>query len=319
MADDRQGQGQADSGAPKSEPPGKADAPALGTLLKSAFTSVSAVVGVLAGIAVFTGPFAKTGPGLISISVATLAAVVLIAGAGALLYENRSRPVTLPAGAIALVAAVFLAVGAGVGYLARHARPAQLTTLATTQSPAPSIARENTPSTPPATATSRPASPASPSAPSASSTAPQQGSPQAGGPSVTPVPHRPRASVSGTITFPTDATTSIPPASILHARGTARHVRPAHRLWLFLYVESVARYYPSSPGAITLAQGHWKGTIYVGGSGQSGEQFMLWLVDFGPKALQRLNSDTYGQNNGFTKLKLASDATILGSVTFTVH
>jgi hypothetical protein len=124
--------------------------------------------------------------------------------------------------------------------------------------------------------------------------------------------------VRGYITSPRDGTDNIPRLSYLHASGTVSNVHEGHRLWLFLYVASVNKYYASDPGSVTLAGTQWAGTIYVGGSGQPGENFTLWLVDFGPKSLRALHSDTVEQESGFSGLRLGSDTTILDSRNFTV-
>jgi hypothetical protein len=102
--------------------------------------------------------------------------------------------------------------------------------------------------------------------------------------------------------------------------GTARNAPPGHELWLFLYVASVSKYYAAAPGSLKLRpDGRWTGSIYVGGSGQPGERFTIWLVDMGPRSLRILNTDVNGQNSGFDRLRLAGDTTLLASVTFVVH
>jgi len=123
--------------------------------------------------------------------------------------------------------------------------------------------------------------------------------------------------VSGSIISPRDGS-DIPQSIYLDLAGTARNVQAGYRLWLFLYVASVTKYYASAPGSITLTGTRWTGTIYVGESNQPGEQFTLWLVDFGPESLQVLKTETPHQSDGFSTLKLAPDTTILSSVTFTI-
>jgi len=72
----------------------------------------------------------------------------------------------------------------------------------------------------------------------------------------------------------------------------------------------------AAPGSLRLnSDGRWTGSIYEGATGQ----LTLWLVDLGPKSLHVLNTDVNGQNNGFTRLRLASDATPVASVSFKVH
>lgn len=124
--------------------------------------------------------------------------------------------------------------------------------------------------------------------------------------------------VRGYIALPRNGADNIPPLSYLHASGTVSNVHKGYRLWLFLYVASVNKYYASDPGSVTLAGRQWTGTIYVGGSGQPGEHFTLWLVDFGPKSLRTMYSDKVEQESGFSGLRLGSDTTILDSRNFTV-
>jgi hypothetical protein len=97
-------------------------APSLNTVLKRTFTGIAAVVAVLAGIAVFTAPFAKSGSELIAISLASLA-VITLAGTGlAAIYTYRRRNVTVRLGFLTAVAIMAVAIGAGAGYLAWHSR-----------------------------------------------------------------------------------------------------------------------------------------------------------------------------------------------------
>ena len=124
--------------------------------------------------------------------------------------------------------------------------------------------------------------------------------------------------VSGSITSPRSGVDDVTRSSDLDASGTARNVRAGHSLWLFLYVASVNKYYPSDPGAITLSGTRWAGRIFVGGSGQPGERFTLWLVDFGPQSVRVLNPDSPGPSPGYSTLKLGPDATILSSISFSV-
>ena len=85
------------------------------------------------------------------------------------------------------------------------------------------------------------------------------------------------------------------------------------RIWLFIEWQGVSTYWATDPKDISYANGHWSGKIYVGDPGN----LILWLVDFGPKALHVLNTDVNGQNNGFHTLKLAPDAKALTSIPFT--
>jgi hypothetical protein len=109
----------------------KAGALALDTIFKKTFAGLIAIIGMLAGIAVFTAPFARTGPELISITLAALAAL-LLAGVGlAVLYTRRAKVVTTSVGVMALVVLVALAAGAGIGYVVWHARSAPARSSAT--------------------------------------------------------------------------------------------------------------------------------------------------------------------------------------------
>ncbi len=101
----------------------------------------------------------------------------------------------------------------------------------------------------------------------------------------------------------------------MSATGTWADITAGHKLWLFLHVHGNGKYYVAAPGSLKLSSdGRWTGSIYEGATGP----LTLWLVDLGPKSLHILNTDVYGQNNGFDRLRLASDATPLASVSFTV-
>src|SRR5882724_4621451 len=67
---------------------------ALNTFVKKTFAAVAALVGVLAGISVFTAPFAKTGPGLITSTVAALAAIMVVGASVAALYTYGKKTIT---------------------------------------------------------------------------------------------------------------------------------------------------------------------------------------------------------------------------------
>jgi len=123
---------------------------------------------------------------------------------------------------------------------------------------------------------------------------------------------------AGSVTSPFPNESDIPPSGFLTATGWARNIPRSDKLWLFLYVASVGKYYMSDPGCVVLTGAQWTCRIYVGGSGQSGERFTLWLTDLGPQALQVLNASPDEQHSGFSTLKLAPDATPVASVTFTV-
>lgn len=66
----------------------------LNTTLKRTFAAIVALVGVAAGIAVFTAPFAKTGPALISITLAALATIMLVGFGFAAFYTYRKKKIT---------------------------------------------------------------------------------------------------------------------------------------------------------------------------------------------------------------------------------
>lgn len=88
----------------------------LNTLVKKTFATVVAIVGVLAGISVFTAPFARTGAALISITLAALAALMLVSVGAAALYTHRKKQITMPVAAIAAIVVLVLAAGSAVGY-----------------------------------------------------------------------------------------------------------------------------------------------------------------------------------------------------------
>jgi hypothetical protein len=97
---------------------------ALDTIVKKTFAGLAATVALLAGIAVFTAPFVRTGPELISVTLGALA-VLMLAGVGlAVLYTHRRKQVTTSVAVIGLGSLVALAAGAGIGYVTWHARSA---------------------------------------------------------------------------------------------------------------------------------------------------------------------------------------------------
>ena len=106
------------------ESPAKSGALALDTIFKKTFAALVAIIGMLAGLAVFTAPFARTGPELISVTLAALAAMLLAAVGVSVLYTRRTKKVTTSVGVMAVVVLVALAAGAGIGYLVWHARSA---------------------------------------------------------------------------------------------------------------------------------------------------------------------------------------------------
>jgi hypothetical protein len=91
-------------------------------MLKKTFAAIVALVGVLAGVSVFTGPFAKTGPALISITVAALAVIMLVGTGFAALLTYRKKTVTTSLMVITGVGILILVAGAGVGYVIWHGR-----------------------------------------------------------------------------------------------------------------------------------------------------------------------------------------------------
>jgi hypothetical protein len=119
---------------PSRESPGQdtdqpANDDALQRTLKQAFTVISAIVGLLAAVAVFAAPFAKTGPGLISISLAALTIIALAAAVVSALYIYRDKRITVRVGTIA-AATLILVAGANAAYLVQrylsHQPPASL-------------------------------------------------------------------------------------------------------------------------------------------------------------------------------------------------
>lgn len=101
---------------------------ALDTTLKKTFTAVVALVGVLAGISVFTAPFAKTGPALISSTVVALAVIMVVAAGVVALYTYRKKTITTSVWVMVGVAILVLAAGTGVGYSIWHARSSPTST-----------------------------------------------------------------------------------------------------------------------------------------------------------------------------------------------
>jgi hypothetical protein len=92
------------------------------SILKKTFVAVAALVGVLAGVSVFTGPFAKTGSALISSSLSALAAIMLVGAGVAAIYTYRQKKFTTSVWVLAGAAIFVLAAGAGVGYIIGQAR-----------------------------------------------------------------------------------------------------------------------------------------------------------------------------------------------------
>lgn len=90
---------------------------ALNTMLKKTAAAIGALVGVCASIAVFTAPFVRTGPALISITLAALAALTLAGVAFASLYTYRKKKFTVPLIAIMGFLILVLSAGAGTGYI----------------------------------------------------------------------------------------------------------------------------------------------------------------------------------------------------------
>jgi hypothetical protein len=110
---------------------------ALNTVLKRTFAVVGALVSVVAGLAVFAAPFAKTGPALISITLAALATIMLASVGFAALYTYRKEKITASVSAIAAVALLVLLAGAGTGYFIWHIRSSSPIVIGT-PSPTPS-------------------------------------------------------------------------------------------------------------------------------------------------------------------------------------
>ena len=139
------------------------------------------------------------------------------------------------------------------------------------------------------------------------------------GPATTGPPGVRSGTPAGSFTSPFPGESDIPPSSFVTTAGWARNIPQSDTLWLFLYVASVGKYYMSDPGCVVLTGTQWKCRIYIGGSGQSGERFTLWLAALGPQSVQVLNTSPDEQLSGFSTMKLAADTTPLASVTFTVN
>jgi hypothetical protein len=122
----------------------------------------------------------------------------------------------------------------------------------------------------------------------------------------------PLLAATGTISQPTSGF-NVARKTFLHASGTAEGIPSSSRLWLFIQWKGVQTFWASDPRDMTFQNGRWSDRIYVGSPGQ----LTLWLVDLGPKALKVLNTDVYGQNNGFSTIHLAADAKVLASLPFT--
>jgi hypothetical protein len=125
MADEEQDDKKSESSKHGENTSGPAGQLALDTTLKRTFATIATLIGVAAGVAVFTAPFAKTGPALISITIAALAAIMLVGVAVATLYTYRKKKITAPLSAMAAAALLVLLAGAGGGYLIWHARSSQ--------------------------------------------------------------------------------------------------------------------------------------------------------------------------------------------------
>lgn len=135
------------------------------------------------------------------------------------------------------------------------------------------------------------------------------------GPTVTITSSSPSSpTASGSITFPLNGADYIPGSSILRATGTVHNLEKGHHLDLFISPAGSNRYFTADPNSITLTGRRWAGKIFIG---LRHAQFTLWLVDLGPQSFRILLSNVVGQSTGFSSLKLASDTTILYSVTFT--
>jgi flagellar basal body-associated protein FliL len=102
--------------------PGAGGALALNTVMKKTSATIIAFIGGLAALAVFTGPFAKSGSELILITLAALAAIMLVGAGFAALYTYRKKRITASVTTMALISIFVLAIGAGVGYLVWHSR-----------------------------------------------------------------------------------------------------------------------------------------------------------------------------------------------------
>lgn len=137
----------------------------LKTTLAKAFTWTVTVIGLAATVAVFTGPFAKSGTGLITITLASLAGICLIVVVACLLIVFGKDKVTIRVPFFTVGVVVLLAAGGGIGYVVHQlagpgtGSPRQQSS----QRPAPSASRSLTS----AAASSKESAPAAPAAPAA--------------------------------------------------------------------------------------------------------------------------------------------------------
>jgi hypothetical protein len=123
----------------------------------------------------------------------------------------------------------------------------------------------------------------------------------------------PVTAVTGSITFPSNGAFE-PFRKSIRASGTVQNLPAGHHLWLFLQYGSEQRYWAGDPN-ITVVNGRWSGTIFLGEAGPA----TLWLVDFGPDSLNVMNHSMSEIEHGFPTMLLAGDASIVTSAHFTIR
>jgi hypothetical protein len=118
--------------------------------------------------------------------------------------------------------------------------------------------------------------------------------------------------------YPRNGATNIRHASTLRATGTVKNLEKGHHLFLFEWFYD-DKYYAGNMPFHDSKNGHWSGSIFLGGAKRPGQQFTIWVLDLGPRAWFDLNSDANGVANGFHGWNLVHDARRLAFVTITVH
>jgi hypothetical protein len=124
---------------------------------------------------------------------------------------------------------------------------------------------------------------------------------------------QPETALSGTITVPSNGSTSVYVTEQLHASGTARNVPPGNHLELFLQYKSYPPFYaagdPETVIKLDTSDGRWSGVIYIG----EAEPCVLWLVDLTSAETQQMNREVSYQTAGYPTLP----GTVLARVAFT--
>ena len=121
------------------------------------------------------------------------------------------------------------------------------------------------------------------------------------------------ASPSGTITRPPSGTGNVAAGKNLRVSGTAQDIPSGYRLDLFLqYVNSgngIRYYIATNPNsAISLDNGHWAGSIYIGAPGP----IIIRLVLLSPSEIAYVNSQVVYQDAGFPSVP----GTVLASANY---